>query len=396
MFPVTLLFMWLIGLLSVAILYGGGYYIWMWYEREIDATWPLVLGIALLLFGLLGRPLMMLFLGKQPEAHEQEPRMERCKETHLISRPDGTELFVEMCGPENAPVLVLTHGWGMNATEWFYAKRHLSDSYRLVMWDLPGLGNSRGPRTRNWDIDKMAGDLEAVLSVTGESKVVLLGHSIGGMITLKFCELFPEHLQEKVVGVILNHTTYTNPVKTARGGKFWRAVQEPLLKPICYLTLWTWPISWAMNWLSYLNGTLHLMNHLTQFGQSETKGMLEFATRYNVISSPAVAVRGMFGMMKYDASEVLEKIPVPTLVILGHDDVVTIPEANHHIAQHVPHARELVLNPGGHLGLIEKHQFWVSEVKGFTRDCFNASFRVAPQRQNQGQKQGNKRNAFGQ
>lgn len=376
MFPVTLLFMWLMGLLSVAIVYGGGYYLWAWYTQEIESTWPLVLGVVFLAFALLGRFLMVPLLGRRPEHPEQEPRMERSTETHLLSRPDGTELFIEMAGPENAPVLLMTHGWGMNATEWFYAKKHLTDSYRLVMWDLPGLGNSRGPKDRDWSIDKMARDLEAVLDFLEDRKVVLVGHSIGGMITLKFCELFPEHLQNRVVGLVLNHTTFTNPVKTARGGGFWRAIQGPVLKPICHLTLWTWPISWAMNFLSYLNGSLHLLNHLTQFGKSETRGQLEFASLYNVLASPAVSVRGMFGMMKYDVEEVLGKISVPALVIAGQDDVVTVPEANHHIARNIPQSREVVLNPGGHLGLIEKHPFWITEVKAFARECFDASFRA--------------------
>ncbi|WP_201278050.1 alpha/beta fold hydrolase [Scytonema millei] len=41
---------------------------------------------------------------------------------------------------------------------------------------------------------KYARDLEAVLSLAGDKRAILLGHSMGGMTILRFCRLFPEYL----------------------------------------------------------------------------------------------------------------------------------------------------------------------------------------------------------
>lgn len=83
----------------------------------------------------------------------------------------------------------------------------------------------------------MAGDLEAVLGLAGDRPAVLVGHSIGGMITLTFCRLFPEALAARVAGLVLVHTTPTNPVKTTGMAAFYTAIQKPVLEPLCYLMI---------------------------------------------------------------------------------------------------------------------------------------------------------------
>ena len=73
---------------------------------------------------------------------------------------------------------------GTNSTEWYYAKRHLSDRFRLILWDLPGLGESIQPADRNFALERMASDLRSVLALAHGKPVVLVGQSIGGMINL--------------------------------------------------------------------------------------------------------------------------------------------------------------------------------------------------------------------
>jgi hypothetical protein len=145
-----------------------------------------------------------------------QPRALRTGEVHRIRRPDGSDLRVECYGPADAPTLVLTHGWGASSEEWYYEKTRLADRFRLIVWDEPGLGCSKGPDNHDYRLEKMATDLEAVLALAGDRPVVLVGHSIGGMILQTFCRLFPETLARRVAGLALVHTTYTNPLRTAQ------------------------------------------------------------------------------------------------------------------------------------------------------------------------------------
>lgn len=373
--PPLLLLFWLIGLLSILLLGVSGGLIWEWYDnwiRDLPAN-PrfLVGGLVLLTLGLLGRPLVMAFLGRKLRVGEDDPRPLTGGTVERLSRPDGSVLHVEAHGPVDAPVLLFTHGWGLSSAEWFYAQQHLSDRYRLLLWDLPGLGQSREARRHDRDLTHFAGDLNAVLNLAGDRPVILCGHSIGGMITLTFCRLFPERLSQQVKGLVLTHTTYTNPVETALGARFFRPMQRAVLRPLCSLTVALSPLMQVTNFLSELNGSAHLLNHFMQFGRQETRGQLQFFTTLGQRANPAVVARGMQAMMDYEALDVLPEIGVPTLVIAASGDKVTLPSASQVMTAKLPRAKEVMLAPAGHLGLIEHHEAWAKAISDFAEICLS-------------------------
>src|SRR5688572_17589994 len=114
--PLIMLFMWLNGVVALAVVGGGGYLIYYWYRDRIetmqlldalgrmeefrwtDGIEPLLAGILLLVIALFGRPILMLFLGRQGT---DDPESTRTGESHRVTAPDGTELQVELYGPEN-------------------------------------------------------------------------------------------------------------------------------------------------------------------------------------------------------------------------------------------------------------------------------------------------------
>ncbi|MGP4010918.1 alpha/beta fold hydrolase [Streptomyces sp. 4N124] len=94
---------------------------------------------------------------------------------------DGARLHVELHGPENAPVVVLAHGWTCSTAFWAAQIRELAVDHRVIAYDQRGHG--RSPASRACSTDALADDLEAVLKAAlapGE-KAVLAGHSMGGM-----------------------------------------------------------------------------------------------------------------------------------------------------------------------------------------------------------------------
>lgn len=374
MIPPMLFLFWLIGVLSLAIWGLSGWLIWEWYDnwvRDLPAN-PrfLIGGVLLLCVALFGQPMITLFLGRKARPGEEEPGPLTGGSVQRVTRPDGTTLHVEIHGSADAPVLLFTHGWSLSSAEWFYAKQHLANRYQLVVWDLPGLGHSREAHHHNRDLANFAGDLEAVLSLVEDRQVILCGHSIGGMITLTFCRLFPERLVRQVVGLVLTHTSYTNPVNTSWGARVSRPLQGPVLRPMCYLTIALSPVMSVMNRLSGLNGTAHILSHFLQFGGQETRGQLRFLTALGLHANPAVVSRGMLAMMDYQAANVVPNLAVPVLVVAASADKMTLPVASRWIAVNAPQAQEVVLAPAGHLGLIEQHEVWAKAVDHFAQTCF--------------------------
>ena len=144
--PLSFLVLWLAGLLSLALLGAGAYLVWAWYVGEIVETVWLAVGVALLLWSVSGRWFVLLTRRRGAD----EPRSGRGGRHRRVAGPDGADLHVEEHGPEGgaAPTLPMTHGWDLDATAWYYEKKNLADHFRLVLWDLPGLGlSTHSPRT---------------------------------------------------------------------------------------------------------------------------------------------------------------------------------------------------------------------------------------------------------
>lgn len=364
--PFALLPTLLLGLLSLVLLGGGGYLLWAWSVGAVVGTGYLVAGLAMLLWTVVGRwVILALFRRPGPD----EPKAIRPDSVARLPRPDGTELHVETYGPPDAPPIIFTHGAGSNSTSWYYAKRHLADRFRLLVWDSPGVRHSRGPDNRDFSLEKHARDLEAVLSLTGDMPAVLVGHSMGGMTVLTFCRLFPEALGRRVAGLALLDTSFTNPARTTTFAGFFSAVQKPLLEPLLHLVVWTWPVVWLTNWLSYFNGSSHLSSMLTGFAGTETRGQLDLATRYNALTPPAVLARQNLAMFRYDATEVLDTLPVPVLLLTGHLDRMIVPETSRRMREAIPAAHLETLEPAGHMALFERHEQFAAALEAFGAQC---------------------------
>ena len=374
--PLTLPLLWLTGLFSIFLLGGGAWLIWEWYDNwavQLPANPRYLLwGALLLALAFLGAPLVTLLVGRKPRPGESAMQPLPSGTVHRLVRPDGTELHVKSFGPVDAPTLLLTHGWGLSSDEWFYAHQHLSERHRLLVWDLRGLGQSKGPDDHQYGLERMADDLNAVLALAAGQPVILCGHSIGGMTTLTFCRLYPDALNSRVVGLVLTQTTFTNPVQTAAGAPLNRLLQEPLLRPLCHLTIWLSPLVRVMNVLSLLNGSLILANHFLQFKGQETRQQLRFISALVLQATPAVVARGMLGMLAYEARDSLPAIGVPTLVIASDADRATLPTASAYLTQHIPAAEQVMLSPAGHMGLIEHHASWAAAVETFAAGCFGS------------------------
>lgn len=83
------------------------------------------------------------------------------------------------------------------------------------------------PEDRDYRLETFAAHLDAVLDLAGGKPAILKGHSIGGMTTLTYCKQYPRNLGTKVAGLVLVHTTYTNPVRDFDGRASTRRSRNP-------------------------------------------------------------------------------------------------------------------------------------------------------------------------
>lgn len=280
-----------------------------------------------------------------------------------IRGASGAELMVRAYGPLDAPTLILTHGWGADSRSLRYAVNDLATQFHVVVWDLPGLGAS-APMDE-YSMENFAGDLNSVVQSVKVKRVILGGHSIGGMINLEYARQFPEKLGPVVQGIVQINTTFTNPVETKQSAERSRKLQEPVFEPLLHAIAWLSPVARGLGWLAYQSGLAHMQLARQSFAGSETWEQLDLMARYAYRSSPGVIARGTLAMLEWDASDVLPRIKVPVLIISGNHDVTTLPAASERMARDIPGATHVSVGPAAHMGPIEQHQRYARAIAAF-------------------------------
>lgn len=367
--PFIFIVRFLFGLLSIAILAAAVYLLATWYRGEtvIDGDvvgrlredWRLWTGLGLLAWSFLGRWIAPLVLARSDTDDATRPERSHGQ---MVVGAGTARLYVERHGPADGPVILFTHGWGLDSTIWCYARRQLANRFRLITWDLPGLGRSEldGDLT----LEVLARNLRQVLALAEGRPVVLVGHSIGGMMIQTLARDHPELFGREIAGVILLNTTYTNPLRTMILSRLMTALRKPVLEPVMHLAIWLQPLAWLGAWQSYLGGSAHAANRLG-FGRCVTRSQLEHTTLLATRNPPGVLARGNLAMFRWDAQAALPRLTVPTLVLGGDVDIVTKLEASRHIADAAPGARLETMPGANHMGFLEWSELYNGAIADF-------------------------------
>lgn len=124
----------------------------------------------------------------------------------------GGEVLVHEGGNPDGPAVVLVHGIGQEASAgWAGLIEELTDDYRVLTFDLPGFGHSSAGNLL-YSPDKYARVLWNLIDDFSAEPVHLVGHSLGGAISLRYAGRYPgrvEHLYLVDVPGILHKATYT-------------------------------------------------------------------------------------------------------------------------------------------------------------------------------------------
>ncbi|HEV7290807.1 MAG TPA: alpha/beta hydrolase [Devosia sp.] len=358
-------------LLSLLVLGIAAYLLWTWYQGDdvlladgslvrVREDWRLWVPLLLLAFAFVGRPLMLLLLAGPDSGEPSKPDRGAGQ---VVQGANGAQLYVEQLGRSDGAPVILTHGWAMDSTIWHYSKLALAKDFKVIVWDLPGMGKSSGEIS----LESFARNLAVLVEQQAPQRVVLVGHSIGGMTVQTLARDMPELFASRVAGAVLVNTTYTNPLKTMILSGLAQALRRPVLEPVMRLIIHLQPVAWLGVWMSYLNGTAHMTNRLA-FGKYVTRSQLEHTTLLTTRNPPGNMQKGNLAMFHWDATGALAKPEVPLHILAGAVDIVTKPEASQSIAQQSG-ASLRVIEGCNHMGLLEGHDDYNREIVAFAKQA---------------------------
>jgi pimeloyl-ACP methyl ester carboxylesterase len=106
--------------------------------------------------------------------------------------------FLEWGDPDRPPVLLL-HGGNQSAHSWDLVSLHLADRYHVYALDQRGHGDSEWSRELDYSIAAMVADAAAFIADQGLVQPVVIGHSMGGRVTLTLSVDHPDLARALVI-----------------------------------------------------------------------------------------------------------------------------------------------------------------------------------------------------
>lgn len=233
-------------------------------------------------------------------------------------------------GPNlGGPPLVLVHGAGGDLMHWPTDLRRLPGR-RVYAVDLPGHGKTGG--TGCADVPAFADALRAWAEELGLPRFVLAGHSMGGAIALEFAL----HHEGRLAGLVLIST-----------GARLRVAPQFLA-------------GLSQDYDATVEGIVRGM-----YGDAADPNLVRLGSRRLREVSPAVLQADFTACNAFDRRLDVERLTLPTLIIVGDADVMTPLKLSQHLHAQIT-GSELVVIPGaGHMVALQAPQVMAGHVQRF-------------------------------
>jgi pimeloyl-ACP methyl ester carboxylesterase len=294
----------------------------------------------------------------QPDPEADEPLGQLRGRPLTVLADDGVPLHVEIDGPDDALVtIIFCHGYALSQDVWHYQRRDLAPAGRLVFWDQRGHGRSGRFNPDHASIGQLGADLHTVLLAVapGQTPVVLVGHSMGGMTIMALARQHPELFGTKVRGVGLISTAVWAVDPTAWVPAPMRPIVRHLAPPVLRGAS-KGPAALVERGRHAGSDLAFLSTRHFAFGDPEVSpSVVDFLERI-IRGTPVEVVAAFFpALIDHDERPALGVLGrVPVTVVTGERDRLVPPDQSDELAEGI-RGSDLVRIPGaGHVVLLER------------------------------------------
>jgi len=250
---------------------------------------------------------------------------------------DGCPIHVEVEGPQNAPVLMLSNSLGTTLHMWDGQVAPFTQHFRLIRYDRRGHGKSGAPKGP-YTMERLGRDVLAVLDALKIEKINWCGLSMGGMVGMWLGAKAPQRVNR----LILSNTSAWFADKEIWNGRI-KTVREKGLASIVGGTMERW--------------------FTAGFREREPK-QIEWLSEMFLRTDPEGYIACGEAVRDMDHREIIKSITAPTLVIAGRHDPATTVEHGEFIRSRIPGASMTVLD-AAHIANVEQPHDYTDAVLGF-------------------------------
>lgn len=250
------------------------------------------------------------------------------------------QIYYELHGPDNADVIVLSNGIFMSTATWGFQVAELSKHFRVLVYDCRGMWKSDHP-AGPYSMEQHADDLAGLLTGLGIPKAHIAGISYGGEISMVFAGKYPGMTRSLIVS---SSVSQLDPLLAAVGQSWTAAMQTRDGDMLFYVTL---PYNFSEVWI-----------------KKNTQVLDATRRRYAEMDFTA-ALELMAAFSRLDITPSLKHISVPTLVLVGEEDILKSRKYSEIIANEIQGAELIVIPHSGHAVCLEQPAAFNSAVIGF-------------------------------
>jgi proline iminopeptidase len=267
---------------------------------------------------------------------------------------NGNRLAVEVLGREDAPVLIAHHGApGLGSrAEPRASFGRLADTYRVVVFDARGSGQSEGNGT--FSHEQWAADIDALREWVGAEQIVMAGGSYGGFMAMEYATRYPDRVRALVLrDTSPDHSNEEKALANALANTRVEIDREKLDR------IFAGAVRDNDDLRDCWREILPLYDY--HYDPVAVEAKVD-ATPYRYEAhNYAFSVN----MPNYDLKPVLPKVTAQTLITVGRTDWITPVECSEQIASLIPHSRLVVFEKSGHSPQIEEAEAWTTTVREF-------------------------------
>jgi pimeloyl-ACP methyl ester carboxylesterase len=135
----------------------------------------------------------------EKNVHPAADRLEPAHSTSRYVEVNGLKLHYLDYGNEGLPPMLCIHGGGAHGHWYDFIAGSFTSDYHVRALDLRGHGDSQWTEPPDYSFDKYAADVAAVVEKLDLRDFVLVGHSMGGMVSLVYTATYPGRVAKLVV-----------------------------------------------------------------------------------------------------------------------------------------------------------------------------------------------------
>jgi proline iminopeptidase len=275
---------------------------------------------------------------------------------------NGNRLAVEVLGPEGAPVLIAHHGApGLGSrAEPRASFGRLADTYRVVVFDARGSGQSEGNGT--FSHEQWAADIDGLRQWIGAEQVIMAGGSYGGFMAMEYATRYPG----RVRAMVLRDTSPDNSHEE-------KALANALANTRVEIDREKLDRIFA--------GTVRDDDDLRDCWR-EILPLYDYVYDPEAVEKKVAATPYRYeahnyafqvNIPNYDLKPVLPQVTAPTLITVGRTDWITPVACSELIASLIPGSRLVVFEKSGHSPQIEEAEAWTKVVREFLAEVIRST-----------------------